>query len=194
MNNIIEVFMMNEIKEVMRKFENINNVEKVKVEEFINSIDSNEIKDTLMKDYKECLKAIKLLENNEYREGVLDIYNHASKIIDRNISLEFIKECVDEVITYDAVRIDSEHIMYRKDAPINDFCKDIVNEMLESSSHWDRLFDKDMIIEYMMEATDKRDIVRELVHSSDIEDLLGIDDSVCFEIGEEEYVFSYIEV
>lgn len=195
MNTIIEIFAMNEIKKVIEKFQNINKDEEMIVKELVEKVENEEVKEELLKDYKETLKVARLLKDEKNISKILEMYSYIKNTANVQITIEEVKEYFYELMLKDAIRINEEYIIYKKGSVLKEFCKEILKEMLTYSFHWDRIFDKDEIIEYLMDRTSTSEIIEELLYSNDIEELLGLNPSICFELNNDnEYYFSAIEI
>lgn len=72
--------------------------------------------------------------------------------------------------------------MYSKLKDLREYVSDEIDEILGSSYHIDRLFDKDTIIDYFLEGTSIEEIAREMIDNYDeYEEVLDIEPEIMFE-------------
>ena len=66
--------------------------------------------------------------------------------------------------------------------------------MLDDENTIDRLFDKDMIIDFWINKTDKYEVIDEILQNDDLEEVLYINPEYAFKVGSGiEYKYSSVE-
>lgn len=178
-SKILNVFFMKDLTKLIEKYNNMDKDIVEKLEVLVAKVDDNEIKETLMNDLDLTLVLVDEL-GEEVDDDVIKLYifikNHIKKI---NI-IE--AKAISSYIAFRGYSKLDDIIMYSKLKDLREYVSDEIGEILSSSYHIDRLFDKDTIIDYFLESTSIEEISREIIDNYDeYEEVLDIEPEIMFE-------------
>lgn len=163
------------MKDLTKLIEKYNNMDKdivEKLEDLVAKVDDNEIKETLMNDLDATLVLVDEL-GEEVEDDVIKLYFFINNHI-KEINIIEAKAIYEEIAFRGYSKLD-DIIMYSKLKDLREYVSDEIDEILGSSYHIDRLFDKDTIIDYFLEGTSIEEITREMVDNYDeYEEVLDI--------------------
>ena len=178
-SEIINKLFFNELKELIDKYNNIEDKTIYVIEKIFTSIDDEEIKNYLIKDnYKlqELVSRYNKLENLNVDEAIFFAWYNLN--ID-TISIDKASEYYHELTTSNYIEVEN-HLIYTNERDLRDYVKDELDTMLDMESHIDRLLDKDMIIDMWLNNTSKEEVLEEILMSDDIEDILELSPEYAF--------------
>ena len=178
-SKILNVFFMKDLTKLIEKYNNMDKDIVEKLEALVAKVDDNEIKETLMNDLDVTLVLVDEL-GEEVDDDVIKLYffikNHIKEI---NI---IDAKAIYEEITFSGYSKLDDIIMYSNLKDLREYVSDEIDEILGSSYHIDRLFDKDTIIDYFLEGTSIEEIAREMIDNYDeYEEVLDIESEIMFE-------------
>lgn len=163
------------MKDLTKLIEKYNNMDKdivEKLEDLVAKVDDNEIKETLMNDLDATLVLVDEL-GGEVDDDVIKLYFFIKNNI-KEINIIEAKVIYEEIAFRGYSKLD-DIIMYSNLKDLREYVSDEIDEILGSSYHIDRLFDKDTIIDYFLEGTSIEEITREMVDNYDeYEEVLDI--------------------
>ena len=192
-SEIINKLFLDELKELVNKYNNID-------DETINVIEriDNEIEDKYIKQYI-------LKESNKIDEIVTEYKNTNNLDIDKiiffawynlnieEISIKNISNYYNELISQKYTDNDN-YLIYKNKNDLREYAKNELDYMLDMEIHIDRLFDKDAIIDFWINNTTKEELLEEIMLNDDIEDILDLSPEYAFTLTDgSEYVFSIKE-
>ncbi|MDU2197342.1 MAG: hypothetical protein E7E21_02845 [Peptostreptococcaceae bacterium] len=192
-SEIINKLFLDELKELVNKYNNID-------DETINVIEriDNEIEDKYIKQYI-------LKESNKIDEIVTEYKNTNNLDIDKiiffawynlnieEISIKNISNYYNELISQKYTDNDN-YLIYKNKNDLREYARDELDYMLDMEIHIDRLFDKDAIIDFWINNTTKEELLEEIMLNDDIEDILDLSPEYAFTLTDgSEYVFSIKE-
>ena len=178
-SNILNVFFMKDLTKLIEKYNNIDKDIVQKLEDLVAKVDDNEIKETLMNDLDATLVLVDEL-GEEVEDDVIKLYFFIKNHI-KEINIIEAKTIYEEITFRGYSKLD-DIIMYSKLKDLREYVSDEIDEILSSSYHIDRLFDKDTIIDYFLEDTSIEEIAREMIDNYDeYEEVLDIEPEIMFE-------------
>lgn len=178
-SEIINKLFFNELKNLIDKYNNIDD----KTVEVIESI-FTDIEDNAIKEY--------LISNSDKLAEIVDDYKVLNEIdIDKiiffswynlnieTISIHRIKEYYKELTSSNYVEFEN-YIVYTNEKDLREYAREELDCMLENEYHIDRLLDKDTLIDMWLNNTGKEEILEEILMNDDIEDILELDSEYAF--------------
>lgn len=171
-SKILNVFFMKDLTKLIEKYNNMDEYIVEKLEVLVTKVDDNEIKETLMNDLDATLVLVDEL-GEEVEDDVIKLYFFINNHI-KEINIIEAKAIYEEIAFRGYSKLD-DIIMYSKLKDLREYVSDEIDEILGSSYHIDRLFDKDTIIDYFLEGTSIEEIAREMIDNYDeYEEVLDI--------------------
>ncbi|WP_160690088.1 hypothetical protein [Clostridium sp. C2-6-12] len=192
-SHIINKFFTNELSRLTEKYNNLD-VNKISgIEELMNKITDEELKEELYLDFNKVLELVKKL-GDDFEEAILNIYVFINKN-DEFIDIEKAKQIYEEV-SYKGYYTDQDIIIYSRLEDIRDYIKDNISDIMGNSYEVDRLFDKDTLIDYLIDGKSIEDIGKELVgNESEYEEILDIKpELICTNKNNERYYYAKLNV
>ena len=178
-SKILNVFFMKDLTKLIEKYNNMDKDIVEKLEALVAKVDDNEIKETLMNDLDVTLVLVDEL-GEEVDDDVIKLYFFIKNHI-KEINIIEAKAIYEEIVFRGYSKLD-DIIMYSKLKDLREYVSDEIDEILGSSYHIDRLFDKDTIIDYFLEGTSIEEIAREMIDNYDeYEEVLDIEPEIMFE-------------
>lgn len=178
-SKILNVFFMKDLTKLIEKYNNMDKDIVEKLEALVAKVDDNEIKETLMNDLDATLVLVDEL-GEEVEDDVIKLYFFIKNHI-KEINIIEAKTIYEEITFRGYSKLD-DIIMYSKLKDLREYVSDEIDEILGSSYHIDRLFDKDTIIDYFLEGTSIEEIAREMIDNYDeYEEVLDIEPEIMFE-------------
>lgn len=189
-SEIINKLFFNELRELIDKYNNID-------EDTITVIEKidNEIEDKYIKEY--------ILNNtNKLDEIVIEYKDIKNLDIDKIIFFAWYNLNIEEIsmknisIYYDELLsqnyTDNEnYLIYTNKNDLTEYLRTELDYMLDMEYHLDRLLGKDMIIDMWLNNTTKEELLEEIMLNDDVEDILDISPDYAFTLTNGiEYVFA----
>ena len=190
-SKILNVFFMKDLTKLIEKYNNMDKDIVEKLEALVAKVDDNEIKEILMNDLDVTLVLVDEL-GEEVDDDVIKLYFFIKNRI-KEINIIEAKAIYEEIAFRGYSKLDYI-IMYSKLKDLREYVSDEIDEILGSSYHIDRLFDKDTIIDYFLEGTSIEEIAREMIDNYDeYEEVLDIEPEVMFESKHGQvYYYAYV--
>ena len=178
-SKILNTFFMKDLTKLIEKYNNMDEDIVEKLEALVAKVDDNEIKETLMNNLDVTLALVDEL-GEEVDDDVIKLYFFIKNNI-KEINIIEAKAIYEEIVFRGYSKLD-DIIMYSKLKDLREYVSDEIDEILGSSYHIDRLFDKDTIIDYFLEGTSIEEIAREMIDNYDeYEEVLDIESEIMFE-------------
>ncbi|WP_270941630.1 hypothetical protein [Romboutsia lituseburensis] len=178
-SEIINKLFFNELKELIDKYNNIEDKTVYVVENIFTSIEDEEIKNYLIKDSCKLQELVNRYNKIEHLNIDEVIFFSWYNLNINTISIDKASEYYYELTTSNYIEIEN-HLIYANEMYLREYAKDELDTMLDMESHIDRLLDKDMIIDMWLNNTSKEEVLEEILMSDDIEDILGISPKYAF--------------
>lgn len=182
---------MKDLTKLIEKYNNMDEDIVEKLEALVAKVDDNEIKETLMNNLDATLVLVDEL-GEEVDDDVIKLYFFIKNNI-KEINIIEAKAIYEEIVFRGYSKLD-DIIMYSKLKDLREYVSDEICEILSSSYHIDRLFDKDTIIDYFLEGTSIEEIAREMIDNYDeYEEVLDIEPEIMFESKHGQvYYYAYV--
>lgn len=195
LSKVMEKFFVADVMAIIRKYVNLSSNTISELEKFIESIEVEEVKEHLYKDFDEALKVMRIVSDKGFSKEVVSMYFWIKYETNLDITLDQASYYYDNVKSEGYVLIDEDNVMYRRNSSL----RSMVREVLENAMQYDtcvaKLLEKDEIIEYWLNGTSVSEAIDELVNNTDAREVLDLEQQLMFTDGDgEEYMYSYIEI
>lgn len=178
-SEIINNLFFNDLKELIDKYNNIEDKTVYVIEKIFTSIEDEEIKNYLIRDnckLQELVNRYNKLEHLNIDEAIFFAWYNLNI---NTISIDKASEYYYKLTTSNYIEIEN-HLIYTNEMDLREYAKDELDTMLDMESHIDRLLDKDMIIDMWLNNTLKEEVLEEILMSDDIEDILDLSPEYAF--------------
>ena len=192
-SEIIQQYIIREIKKVLDKYKSITTEEIRSVEKLINSISNKELKDEFLNDWSMSVKFAKEIGDNEVDDRIISMYQNLKSNGLEELSIGHVINWCNELDEQGYVMIDDYSIIYKSSANLKDVARRLLDELLDDAIYVDALIDKDSLVEYWIEQTSKEDVIDDLIRVSNIEELLGLVPETIYEDEYNKYLYYEIE-
>ena len=192
-SSIIQQYIIREIKNVLDKYKSITTEEITSIENLINSISNEELKEEFLNDWNMSVKIAKDIGENEVDDRIISMYQNLKGNGLEELSIGHVINWCNELDEQGYVMIDDYSIIYKSSANLKDVAKELLDELLDDAIYVDSLIDKDSLVEYWIEKTSKEDVIDDLIRGSNIEELLGLDPETIYEDEYNKYLYSEID-
>lgn len=192
-SKIINKFFTNELIKITEKYNKLDSDKISKIEVLMNKISDEDFKQELYSNFDEVIKLVHELDE-DLEDAVLNIYVFMNKN-DEYIDIEKAKEIYEEV-NYNGYYTDDDIIIYSKLEDIREYVKDNIHDILSNSYEVDRIFDKDTIIDYLIDGKSIDDIGRELLdNESEYAEILDITpELICSDKNNDKYYYAKLAI
>ena len=192
-SQIINKFFTNELSKITEKYNKLDSDKINKIEALMNKISDEDFKQELYSDFDEVIKLVNELDE-DLEEAVLNIYVFMNKN-DEYIDIEKAKKIYEEV-NYNDYYTDGDIIIYSRLEDIREYVKDNIHDILSNSYEVDRIFDKDTIIDYLIDGKSIDDIGRDLLENeSEYAEILDITpELICTDKNNDKYYYAKLAI
>ena len=192
-SSIIQQYIIREIKNVLDKYKSITTEEITSIENLINSISNEELKEEFLNDWNMSVKIAKDIGENEVDDRIISMYQNLKGNGLEELSIGHVINWCNELDEQGYVMIDDYSIIYKSSANLKDVARKLLDELLDDAIYVDALIDKDSLVEYWIEQTSKEDVIDDLIRVSNIEELLGLVPETVYEDEYNKYLYSEID-
>ena len=192
-SEIIQQYIIREIKKVLDKYKSIATEEIGSVEKLINSISNEELKEEFLHDWSMSVKIAKEIGENEVDDMIISMYQNLKGNGLEELSIGHVINWCNELDEQGYVMIDDYSIIYKSSANLKDVARRLLDDLLDDAIYVDSLIDKDSLVEYWIEQTSKEDVIDDLIRGSNIEELLGLAPENIYEDEYNKYLYSEID-
>ena len=192
-SSIIQKYIIREIKKVLDKYKSITTEEITSIENFINSISNEELKEEFLNDWSMSVKIAKEIGENEVDDRIISMYQNLKCNGLEELSIGHVINWCNELDEQGYVMIDDYSIIYKSSANLKDVARRLLDELLDDTIYVNSLIDKDSLVEYWIEQTSKEDVIDDLIRGSNIEELLGLAPENIYEDEYNKYLYSEID-
>ena len=192
-SEIIQQYVVRDIKKVLDKYKGIGTEELRNVEKLINSITNKELKEEFLNDWSMSVKLAKEIGDNEVDDRIVSMYQTLKGNGLEDLSIDYVINWCDKLDSNGYVMIDDYSMLYKSSANLKDIARELLDDMLDDAIHVDSLIDKDSLVEYWIEQTSKEDVIDDLIRGSNIEELLGLAPETVYEDEYNKYLYSEID-
>lgn len=192
-SSIIQQYIIREIKKVLDKYKSITTEEITSIENLINNIRNEELKEEFLNDWSMSVKIAKEVGENEVDDRIISMYQNLKSNGLEELSIGHVINWCNELDEQGYIMIDDYSIIYKSSANLKDVARRLLDELLDDAIYVDSLIDKDSLVEYWIEQTSKEDVIDDLIRGSNIEELLGLAPENIYEDEYNKYLYSEIE-
>lgn len=192
-SEIIQQYVVRDIKKVLDKYKGIGTEELRNVEKLINSITNKELKEEFLNDWSMSVKFAKEIGDNEVDDRIISMYQTLKSNGLEDLSIDYVINWCNKLDSNGYVMIDDYSMIYKSSANLKDIARELLDDMLDDAIHVDSLIDKDSLVEYWIEQTSKEEVIDDLIRGNNIEELLGLIPETIYEDEYEIYLYSEID-
>ena len=192
-SSIIQQYIIREIKNVLDKYKSITTEEITSIENLINSIRNEELKEEFLNDWSMSVKIAKEIGENEVDDRIISMYQNLKSNGLEELSIGHVINWCNELDEQGYVMIDDYSIIYKSSANLKDIAIELLDDMLDDAIYVDSLIDKDSLVEYWIEQTSKEEVIEDLIRGSNIEELLGLVPETVYEDEYNKYLYSEVD-
>ena len=192
-SSVIQQYIIREIKKVLDKYKSITTEEITSIENLINSIRNEELKEEFLNDWSMSVKIAKEIGENEVDDRIISMYQNLKSNGLEELSIGHVINWCNELDEQGYVMIDDYSIIYKSSANLKDVARRLLDELLDDAIYVDSLIDKDSLVEYWIEQTSKEEVIDDLIRGKNIEELLGLVPETIYEDEYNKYLYSEIE-
>ena len=178
-SEIINKLFFNELKELIDKYNNIEDKTVHVIEKIFTRIEDEEIKNYLIRDSSKLQDLVNRYNKIEHLNIDEAIFFAWYNLNINTISIDKASEYYYELTTSNYIEVEN-HLIYTNEKDLRDYAKDELDRMLSSEFHIDRLLEKDILIDMWLNNTSKEDVIEEILMSDDIEDMLDLSPEYAF--------------
>ena len=192
-SSIIQQYIIREIKKVLDKYKSITTEEITSIENLINNIRNEELKEEFLNDWSMSVKIAKEIGENEVDDRIISMYQNLKGNGLEELTIGHVINWCNELDEQGYVMIDDYSIIYKSSANLKDIARELLDDMLDDAIYVNSLIDKDSLVEYWIEQTSKEDVIDDLIRGSNIEELLGLVPETIYEDEYNKYLYSEID-
>ena len=192
-SSIIQQYIIREIKKVLDKYKSITTEEITSIENLINSIRNEELKEEFLNDWSMSVKIAKEIGENEVDDRIISMYQNLKSNGLEELSIGHVINWCNELDEQGYIMIDDYSIIYKSSANLKDIARELLDDMLDDAIYVNSLIDKDSLVEYWIEQTSKEEVIDDLIRGKNIEELLGLVPETIYEDEYNKYLYSEIE-
>ena len=189
-SEIINKLFFDELKELVDKYNNIDDETITVIERIDNEIEDKYIKEYILKDSNRLDEIITEYKNTNNLDLDKVIFFAWYNLNIEEISMKNISNYYNELISQNYTENDN-YLIYKNKNDLREYARNELDYMLDMEIHIDRLFDKDTIIDFWLNNTTKEELLEEIMLNDDVEDILNLSPDYAFTLSNGiEYVFS----
>ena len=189
-SEIINKLFFDELKELIDKYNNIEDETITLIERIDNEIEDKYIKEYILKDSNRLDEIITEYKNTNNLDIDKVIFFAWYNLNIEEISMKNISNYYNELISQNYTENDN-YLIYTNKNDLREYAKNELDYMLDMEIHIDRLFDKDAIIDFWLNNTTKEELLEEIMLNDDVEDILDLSPDYAFTLTNgTKYVFS----
>ena len=192
-SSIIQQYIIREIKKILDKYKSITTEEITSIENLINNIRNEELKEEFLNDWSMSVKIAKEVGENEVDDRIISMYQNLKGNGLEELSIGHVINWCNELDEQGYVMIDDYSIIYKGSANLKDISRELLDDMLDDAIHVDSLIDKDSLVEYWIDQTSKEEVIDDLIRGNNIEELLGLVPENIYEDEYNKYLYSEID-
>lgn len=192
-SEIINKLFFDELKELVDKYNNIDDETITVIERIDNEIEDKYIKEYILKDSNKLDEIITEYKNTNNLDIDKIIFFAWYNLNVEEVSIENISNYYNELISQNYTDNDN-YLIYKNKNDLREYASNELDYMLDMEYHIDRLLDKDTIIDMWLNNTTKEELLEEIMLNDDVEDILDLSPDYAFTLTDgKEYIFSIKE-
>ena len=192
-SSIIQQYIIREIKKVLDKYKSITTEEITSIENLINNIRNEELKEEFLNDWSMSVKIAKEVGENEVDDRIISMYQNLKGNGLEELSIGHVINWCNELDEQGYIMIDDYSIIYKSSDNLRDIAIGLLDELLDDAIYVNSLIDKDSLVEYWIEQTSKEEVIDDLIRGNNIEELLGLVPETVYEDEYNKYLYSEID-
>lgn len=190
-SEIINKLFFDELKELINKYNNIDDETIAVIERIDSEIEDKYIKEYILKDNNKLNEIIAEYKSNLDMDKIIFFAWYNLNI--EEISIDKINNYYNEIISQKYTGV-TNYLIYRNKNDLKEYTRNELDYMLSTDFHVDRLLDKETIIDCFLNNTTKEELIKEMMLDGDVEDILDLSPEYAFTLTDgSEYVFSIKE-
>ena len=190
-SEIINKLFFDELKELVNKYNNIDDETITVIERIDKEIEDKYIKEYILKDSNKLDEIIAEYKSNLDMDKIIFFAWYNLNI--EEISIDKINNYYNELISQKYTDNDN-YLIYRNKNDIREYVKNELDYMLDMEIYVNKLLDKETVIELWLNNTTKEELIKEMMLDGDVEDILDLSPEYAFTLTDgSEYVFSIKE-
>ena len=192
-SSLIQQYIIREIKKVLDKYKSIKTEEITSIENLINSISNEEIKEDFLNDWSMSVKIAKEIGENEVNDRIISMHQNLKGNGLEELTIGHVINWCNELDEQGYVMLDDYNIIYKSSANLKDVGRRLLDELLDDAIYVDSLIVKDSLVEYWIEQTSKEEVIDDLIRGNNIEELLGFAPETIYEDEYNKYLYSEVD-
>ena len=159
-SEIINKLFFDELKELIDKYNNIDDETITVIERIDNEIEDKYIKEYILKDNNKLNEIIAEYKSNLDMDKIIFFAWYNLNI--EEISIDKINNYYNELISQKYTENDN-YLIYKNKNDLREYARNELDYMLDTEYHIDRLFDKDAIIDFWLNNITKEELIKEMI-------------------------------
>lgn len=190
-SDFLNTMFFKELQQLIKKYNEIDSKTQDIIESLMNHLDE-ELVDYLLNNLNKLDEIVNTVKSKNIDMDIILFFTWYNSHIG-DISLEIAISNYKVLDTNGYIEIE-EYLIYRSDKYLKEYAREALVSRLDDEYFIDRVFDKDMIIEFWLNKTDKSEIISEIIQNDDLEEVLNINPEYAFKVSYgAEYRYSEIE-
>ena len=190
-SDFLNTMFFKELQQLIKKYNEIDSKTQDIIESLMNHLDE-ELVDYLLNNLNKLDEIVNTVKSKNIDMDIILFFTWYNLHIG-DISLEIAINNYKVLDTNGYIEIE-EYLIYRSDKYLKEYAREALVSKLDDEYFIDRLFDKDMIIEFWLNKTDKSEVINEILQNDDLEEVLNINPEYAFKVSNgAEYRYSQIE-
>ena len=190
-SDFLNTMFFKELQQLIKKYNEIDSKTQDIIESLMNHLDE-ELVDYLLNNLNKLDEIVNTVKSKNIDMDIFLFFTWYNSHIG-DISLEIAISNYKVLDTNGYIEIE-EYLIYRSDKYLKEYAREALVSKLDDEYFIDRLFDKDMIIEFWLNKTDKSEVINEIIQNDDLEEVLNINPEYAFKVSYgAEYRYSEIE-
>lgn len=187
-SDIINRLFFREFQTLVNKYNNIDEYNKTKIEEIITNLNDEDLESYLINNPD---KLTEMIKEKDLDESLIIFFTWLNSNV-KEISIDEAKEYIYELKLNNYLQIE-DNIIYRDERYLKEYAKEFLEDRLEYQCYVNKIFTKDQLIEMWIEGICKQDMITEIIHNDDLEEVLELYPQDAFMIEGIKYSYSQIE-
>ena len=190
-SDFLNTMFFKELQQLIKKYNEIDSKTQDIIESLMDHLDE-ELVDYLLNNLNKLDEIVNTVKSKNIDMDIILFFTWYNSHIG-DTSLEIAISNYEVLDTNGYIEIE-EYLIYRSDKYLKEYAREALVSRLDDEYFIDRVFDKDMIIEFWLNKTDKSEIISEIIQNDDLEEVLNINPEYAFKVSYgAEYRYSEIE-
>jgi hypothetical protein len=191
-SDILNKLFFEELKQLVRKYNDMDTSTKDVIEVIMSNIEDEKLVVYLINNPIKLEEVVNTVKIDRINLDIVTFFTWINSKI-KDISM------VDAIIKYKELAeigyLEIEgYLLYKDKKYLKEYAKLVLEDMLDDEYMIDRLFNKEVIIDFWINKTDKQEIIEEIISNDDLEEVLDIHPKYAFKVSNSiEYKYSMVE-